>query len=136
MKLCFLAVCSFLAYRSLANDDVDTSTFSAGSGSATYTTTSSIGGKTLVPPFSSLSTLALAGLDSIVMVVRTQANSVHQKRAEAQKIDWEKQFAVLSKVNPEVFRLHETEAPEGAWTIFPIIEKYGISSQKFLTSHP
>ncbi|XP_067034034.1 beta-1,3-glucosyltransferase-like [Acropora muricata] len=72
----------------------------------------------------------IIGLKDLVIIVRSQHNSFHVKKAKAMKEDLVKQAESMGeKDHLELKMMHEEWAPLGSWTIIPIInrlaEKYG-----------
>ena len=62
-------------------------------------------------------------LSDIVVVVRSQKNSFHLQLAKEQDELWQQQFKFLQGKPARLLRLHEEWAPQGAWTIFPLIHQ-------------
>lgn len=58
-----------------------------------------------------------------MVIVQTQKNSFHLQRAEEQDNLWQEQFNILQDKPATILRIHEDWAPEGAWTIFPLISQ-------------
>ncbi|XP_063807832.1 beta-1,3-glucosyltransferase isoform X2 [Pseudophryne corroboree] len=63
-------------------------------------------------------------LGEIVIVIQSQSNSFHKKRAEDLKGNILEQAAKFSKKPPTVLLLHEVASSEGAWTVLPVIPHF------------
>uniref|UniRef100_A0A8C5QFC9 Beta 3-glucosyltransferase n=1 Tax=Leptobrachium leishanense TaxID=445787 RepID=A0A8C5QFC9_9ANUR len=60
-------------------------------------------------------------LREIVIVIQSQSNTFHKRRAEELKENILKQASEISTALPRVLFLHEIVRNEGAWTVLPVI---------------
>ncbi|XP_031557357.1 beta-1,3-glucosyltransferase-like [Actinia tenebrosa] len=63
------------------------------------------------------------GIEDIVMIVRTQSNSFHKKKAKIFLNHIKDQLKPEDKEKLVVKMVHQNWAPFGAWTIFPMLTK-------------
>uniref|UniRef100_A0A8C3LB43 Beta 3-glucosyltransferase n=1 Tax=Chrysolophus pictus TaxID=9089 RepID=A0A8C3LB43_CHRPC len=62
-----------------------------------------------------------------VLMMSSQSNSFHSKRAEDLKRDILKQTADLGKELPTVLLIHQMDRHEGAWTILPLMRDFSVA---------
>jgi hypothetical protein len=70
-------------------------------------------------------------LSDIVVITRSQKNSFHLQLAKEQDEQWQQQFKFLKGKPAKLLKLHEEWAPEGAWTIFPLIRQLAALKAKW-----
>ncbi|XP_029304718.1 beta-1,3-glucosyltransferase isoform X3 [Cottoperca gobio] len=72
------------------------------------------------------------GLEEVVLVIQSQRNSFHARRAAQRKEKILHQAAELGQGVPVVVLLHELSEYEGDWSILPALRQYQVREEWFL----
>ncbi|XP_053564442.1 beta-1,3-glucosyltransferase [Bombina bombina] len=75
-------------------------------------------------------TLMSLELEEVVIVIQSQSNYFHKKKAVDLKENILKQASEISKHLPRVHLIHEVSRNEGAWTILPVIPHFADTYSK------